>query len=252
MVAELRFIEACGLPAGFRAVTTTRHGGYSSAPFDSFNLAAHVNDDPVSVQRNRQLLREHLALPAEPCWLNQVHGVVVVDADQSYSEPPAADASYSRAGDAVCAVLTADCLPVVFAASSGEMACAHAGWRGLLNGVLVETVARFGAAAAEIHAWLGPAIGPASFEVGAEVREAFLRQWQQLSTDAINTCFAPVSDSKFVADIYALARLQLGSLGLLAISGGEADTLRQSEQYFSYRASSTTGRIATLVWRQQR
>lgn len=249
MVTALQFVEAEGLPAGFRAVSTTRHGGVSVAPFDSFNLATHVGDDLQHVSVNRHILREALALPAQPCWLNQVHGIAVVDADQSYAEPPAADASYSRAGEAVCAVLTADCLPVVFASASGEMACAHAGWRGLLNGVLLETLARFSAQPAAIHAWFGPAIGPASFEVGAEVRELFLQQWSHLPVAELEACFVASGTGKYVGDLFRLARLQLADAGVIVISGGGIDTLQLSARFYSYRAQAQTGRIATLVWR---
>lgn len=246
---SLQFEWATGLPVGFKALTTTRTGGVSQGAYTSFNLAQHVGDDPSAVAANRARLREQLGLPSEPCWLNQVHGVAVADADCVYSEPPEADASFSRAGQAVCAVLTADCLPVVFAAGNGEMACAHAGWRGLLNGVLLETLKHFSASAAAIYVWLGPAIGPASFEVGAEVRQAFVELWTHIDAELISGCFSPQADGKYLADIYALARLQLRAAGIVAISGGEADTLAQSSRYFSYRAEAQTGRIATLVWR---
>lgn len=239
-----------GLPEGFAACTTRRFGGVSHAPYASFNLAAHVGDAPVAVAQNRLRLRQVLQLPAEPLWLEQVHGVAVAEADCHHAQPPVADASYSHSGRAVCAVLTADCLPVVFVcANSGEIAAAHAGWRGLLDGVLLQTLARFDAEASLVQVWLGPAIGSASFEVGAEVRALFLQRWPAAQADQVATCFVPQAGGKYLADLYQLARIQLRDLGVVAICGGEVDTLRQSTEYFSYRAQAQTGRMATLVWR---
>ncbi|HEB58833.1 MAG TPA: peptidoglycan editing factor PgeF [Gammaproteobacteria bacterium] len=236
-------------PATVRAVSTTRAGGYSRAPWDSLNLALHVGDDPAAVLRNRQHLARALDLPAEPRWLEQVHGTAVaVDGARA----GAADAAVSRHAGEVCAVMTADCLPVLFCDRRGQcVAAAHAGWRGLVAGVLEETVAAMNCEPGEILAWLGPAIGPAAFEVGDEVRAAFLAAAGQDRAPEM-AAFRPVSAShgeRWLADLYALARARLARAGVTAIHGGGACTWHEGERFFSYRRDGTTGRMASLIWR---
>lgn len=234
-------------PLGVYAGTTTRWGGVSAAPFDHLNLATHVGDDPESVAENRQRLTKTLHLPATPRWLDQVHGTLVADESFPATACPVADAAYTNRLNEVLVVLTADCLPVVFTSADGqEIACAHAGWRGLAAGVLEATLARFSAPAHIIQAWLGPAIGPTAFEVGDEVRTAFL------STNDADTCaFTPTGTTgKWWADLFLLARLRLQRAGLTAIFGGGLCTVNSPDRFYSYRASGGhCGRMATLIWR---
>ncbi len=238
-------------PDNIRAAVTTRSGGVSQAPYDSFNLAAHVNDDPAAVAANRALLAQHLSLPEQPVWLTQVHGVDVlrrtgesVDISKSY------DACYSNQANTVCAVLTADCLPVLFCSRDGqEIAAAHAGWRGLAAGVLAATVNQFACLPSDVYAWLGSAIGSQSFEVGDEVRQTFLSNWQYCDKTLIQNCFTVHRNTRWLCDIYALARIQLRSLGVEAIYGGGEDTHSDSDRFFSYRRNPITGRMASLIWR---
>jgi len=230
-------------PANVRACSTTRRDGVSQAPWDSLNLGAHVGDFAASVKQNRERLVELAVMPAMPVWLEQVHGVHVLTLT---SEAPAslqADAVYSRQPGVVCAVMTADCLPVLFCSQDGkEIAAAHAGWRGLCAGVLESTLAAFTAPPEEIMAWLGPAIGPQAFEVGAEVRQAFIAQEP---TDGV--AFTPTGN-KYYADIWQLARLRLQRAGLRHLSGGGLCTFSQPERFFSYRRDGVTGRMASLIW----
>lgn len=228
-------------PANVRALQTTRRGGVSPAPWDSFNLGDHVGDDPLRVQANRAALRRHL--PAEPCWLQQVHGIHTVDAAQT-ADLPTADASFARQAGAVCAVMTADCLPVLFCDRAGTVvAAAHAGWRGLQAGVLEATLVAMAVPAGEVLAWLGPAIGPAAFEVGDEVRAAFLAV-----DPAAAAAFKPHASGKWLADIYLLARQRLQAAGITSISGGDFCTVNAPESFFSYRRDGVTGRMASLIW----
>ncbi|MEW6445507.1 MAG: peptidoglycan editing factor PgeF [Pseudomonadota bacterium] len=231
-------------PPGVRAVVTTRAGGVSRPPYDRLNLATHVGDDPAAVAANRRLLREALALPTDPLWLEQVHGVSVCEADAPV-ERRCADAAYTDRAGAVLAVLTADCLPVLFASRDGrEIGVAHAGWRGLEAGVLEATLDRFSASPAEIIVWLGPAIGPAAFEVGEEVRAAFLAH------DArAREAFAPsVRERRWLADLYRLARQRLAARGVTTVHGGGLCTAADAARFYSYRRDGVTGRMATLIW----
>ncbi|MDX5333052.1 MAG: peptidoglycan editing factor PgeF [Gammaproteobacteria bacterium] len=230
-------------PAGVCAVSTTRLGGVSRAPFDSFNLATHVGDDPQAVAANRRALRDALGLPAEPAWLEQVHGTTVVDAGH-IAGTPAADASVAFGPGAVCVVQTADCLPVLFCSRRGDrVGAAHAGWRGLAGGVLEATVAALDEDPAELLAWLGPAIGPAVFEVGEEVRAAFLAQ------DAgAGDCFMSNARGRWQADIFALARRRLAGIGIGAVHGGGLCTVSDAARFYSYRRDRDTGRMASLIW----
>ncbi|CAK0769448.1 polyphenol oxidase YfiH [Gammaproteobacteria bacterium] len=229
-------------PPWVRALTTTRQGGVSRGPYAGLNLATHVGDDPVLVTHNRQWLHATLALPAEPQWLEQVHGTCAVDAGTPTDCP--ADASYAHRSGVVCAVLTADCLPVLFCDRDGtRVAAAHAGWRGLLAGVLEQTAAALAADPGTLMAWLGPAIGPTAFEVGEEVRATFL------DTDAGATvAFRPSPSGRWLADIYQLARLRLTTIGLGAIHGGGLCTFSDPQRFYSYRRDGTCGRMASLIW----
>lgn len=227
-------------PKSVKALQTTRAGGTSTGPFDSLNLAMHVNDEIQAVQRNRAILREYL--PVEPVWLQQVHGTRVIDAAQ----PPTdlnADASFSRQAGVVCVSLTADCLPVLFCDQSAQVvAVAHAGWRGLCDGVLESTVAAMQAQPQQILAWLGPAIGAQAFQVGDEVRQAFLKQ-----QDTAHQAFVKDGE-RWLADIYMLARMRLHRLGITQIYGGDFCTMRDSERFFSFRRDPVCGRMASLIW----
>jgi len=228
-------------PAKVRALQTLRSGGCSTAPWHNLNLGDHVGDNPAHVEANRALLRRHL--PAEPLWLRQVHGIAAVNADIS-AKMPEADAAYARQAGTVCAVMTADCLPVLFCDRAGSVvAAAHAGWRGLLNGVLETTVAAMGVPPAELLAWLGPAIGPNCFEVGDEVRAAFVDRDPRAAA-----AFVGHAEGKWLADIYLLARQRLSVAGLGSISGGELCTVTDAARFFSYRRDGVTGRMASLIW----
>lgn len=226
-------------------------GGASGGRYASFNLGAHVGDAAAAVAANRALLRTQL--PAEPLWLSQVHGTQVADADAIHGAaglagapvaPPEADAAVARTPGAVLAILTADCLPVLLCDRQGSViAAAHAGWRGLAEGVLESAVSAMAVPAAGILAWLGPAIGPRAYEVGADVVDAFVRR-----NPAAEQAFTPRVGGKFLADLYALARQRLAATGVLAVSGGEACTFTEAARYFSYRRDGVTGRMASLVW----
>ncbi|MDD0844532.1 peptidoglycan editing factor PgeF [Pseudomonas sp. Gutcm_11s] len=227
-------------PANVRTCITTRAAGVSLSPFDSLNLGDHVEDDPAAVAANRQRLVERLA--CQPAWLKQVHSPDVVAADPA--SVPIADASWTATPGIACAVLTADCLPALFCDRAGtRVAAAHAGWRGLAAGVLENTVAALGVEPGELLVWLGPAIGPDSFEVGPEVREAFLARHAQ----AEQAFSASRNAGKFMADIYALARIRLAAIGVTAVHGGGLDTFTDP-RFFSYRRAARTGRFASLVW----
>ncbi|MEO9383386.1 peptidoglycan editing factor PgeF [Chromobacterium phragmitis] len=229
-------------PARVRTLATTRNGGASQPPYASLNLGAHVGDDPEAVAVNRARLRDEL--PAEPAWLNQVHGIVVVDAATVGDAAPDADASFAREPGVVCAVMTADCLPVLLCDEQGRaVAAAHAGWRGLCEGVIEAAVAAMSEPPARLMAWLGPAIGPDAFEVGAEVRQAFLAK-----DPAAAAAFVDIGDGKYLADIYALARLRLEKLGVARVYGGDFCTVIDRGRFFSYRRDGVTGRMASLIW----
>lgn len=228
------------VPAHVKSLMTTRAGGVSVGPFASLNLATHVRDDPLAVTENRRRLRE--TLPAEPIWLNQVHGTQVIQADIA-SGVPNADASFTRKTHAVCAVLTADCLPVLFCARDGSVvAAAHAGWRGLAAGVLEATLDAMRVPPDEVIAWLGAAIGPDAFEVGAEVRDTFIA-----SHPSAGTAFKP-HQQKWLADIYTLSRIRLNACGVRAVYGGGLCTYTDAARFYSYRRDGVTGRMATLIW----
>lgn len=232
-------------PAQVRALVTSRNGGVSRAPYHSLNLGTHVGDDPQHVMENRRLLGTHL--PAEPKWLIQVHGTHVVDAG-TLTRPVEADAAYARSANTVCAIMMADCLPVLIADREGAVvAVAHAGWRGLAAGVIENTVRATGLPPARLLAWLGPAIGPAAFEVGPDVRDAFIRE-DAAATDA----FAAHRTGKWLADLYNLARLRLRRAGVTSIHGGDLCTWSDPQRFFSHRRDRITGRMAALIWLESR
>lgn len=227
-------------PANIHALQTTRQGGCSLPPYDSLNLGTHVGDDAMRVERNRNLLND--VLPSEPMWLEQVHGTEVALAEAAGCRT-VADACISRRKNTVCVVMTADCLPVLLCDRDGTVVgAAHAGWRGLANGVLEATVKAMDIVPDRLMAWLGPAIGPTAFEVGAEVREAFIQH-----DPSAATAFTP-SAEKYLADIYQLARQRLQASGITQISGGEFCTYTERERFFSYRRDGATGRMASFIW----
>lgn len=245
-------------PANIGALSSTRGGGVSGAPYDDgaghggLNLGVHVGDAPAHVAQNRQLLTAFL--PAAPVWLTQVHGSAVLDAATAGPNAPSADAIFSSARGVVCAMLTADCLPVLLCdAQGGVVAAAHAGWRGLAGGVLAHTVAAMRAAGAgEIVAWLGPAIGAQQFEVGLDVLHAFLHGAAAPQRAALAAAFTPHPHlpGKYLADIYALARCALQRDGVTSIAGGEYCTVTDASRFYSYRRDGVTGRQASLIWRK--
>ncbi|VAW72903.1 FIG00003370: Multicopper polyphenol oxidase [hydrothermal vent metagenome] len=230
-------------PAAVHAVSTTRAGGVSQPPYDGLNLASHVGDRKDAVQANRAQLVKQLNLAAEPAWLEQVHGDTVVDAAITVGMP-SADASYARQAGVACAVMTADCLPVLFCDPRGEVvAAAHAGWRGLAAGVLEAVVTAMAAPPESLLVWLGPAIGADVFEVGEEVRSAFVDRQAEAAA-----AFHRSDNDRWLADIYWLARLRLVSVGVERIYGGGFCTYSDNERFFSFRRQATTGRMASLIW----
>lgn len=231
-------------PANVKALQTTRSGGISRGPYDSLNLGEHVQDDPLAVAHNRQLLSPYL--PSEPVWVNQVHGVEVIDAAKSGCLENA-DGAFTTQADVVCVTMTADCLPVLLCDKAGTVVAAvHAGWRGLCDGVIEAAIAKMLVEPADILAWLGPAIGPNAFEVGNDVREQFM----QKDAQAISA-FKSHGD-KWLCDIYTLAKQRLVSAGVKAIYGGSVNeefcTYTDAERFFSFRRDNLTGRMASLIW----
>ena len=228
-------------PARVKSLQTLRSGGVSVAPWASFNLGDHVGDDPLHVAANRDALTA--CLPSAPCWLQQVHSTLAVNAENT-PKPAVADAAFTRQAGRVCAVMTADCLPVLFCDRAGTVVgAAHAGWRGLAAGVLENTVAAMGVPTAEIMAYLGPAIGPDAFEVGQDVFDTFC-----LPLPQAEAAFEPIGGGKYLADIYALARLRLQREGVTQIYGGTHCTVLERDTFFSYRRDGQTGRMVSLIW----
>ncbi len=228
-------------PANVKAFITTRSGGVSGGAFASLNLGLRTDDDAQAVAANRKRLCE--SLPQQPQWLKQVHGASVVEADR-LAGVPEADAAIARQPDTVCAVLVADCIPVLLADRAGTtVAMAHCGWRGLAGGILENTLMRMSQPPGQILAYLGPGIGPRAFEVGADVRDAFL------AVDAqAEIAFKPHATGKWLADLFLLARQRLARAGLSSIHGGELCTFTDSQRFFSYRRDRTTGRMAAVIW----
>ncbi len=231
------------LPDNVRACSSTRIGGVSEAPWDSMNLGAHCGDNPEHVSINRQQFYQDGGLPGAPVWLEQVHGIDVLTLTGGQYASKRADASYTNLPGQVCAVMTADCLPVLFCSKAGtEVGAAHAGWRGLCAGVLEQTVSHFNDSPENIMAWLGPAIGPDAFEVGPEVREAFMEKDPQAAR-----AFCSAGD-KFYADLYQIARQRLAALGITQVYGGNRCTFTEKSDFFSWRRDRTTGRMASFIW----
>ncbi len=234
-------------PDGVRALSTFRTGGASAAPYESLNLGGHVDDAAASVAENRRRLLSAAALPEEPVWLEQVHGTHVADLDALGGVGPA-DAAMTRQAGRVCAILTADCLPVLLAADTGGLvAAAHAGWRGLALGVIEATVQALKVPPGRLLAWLGPAIGPKHFEVGPEVRQALLK-----ADAGGESAFIANERGRFMADLAKLARRRLHSLGVGRIYGGGECTFAAGGRYFSHRRDGVTGRQASLIWLEPR
>jgi len=228
-------------PANIKAGTTTRVGGVSQGQYASFNLAQHVEDDIAAVEQNRRQLAEWFGMSSEPRWLNQVHGCDVSTDDLATSN---ADAIVTSVANQVCAVMTADCLPVLFCDREGTcVAAAHAGWRGLAAGVIEHTLDKMPVNREQILVWLGPAIGPDAFEVGSEVKDVFLGK----STD-LDAAFRPRSEGKWLMDIYLVARIQLKQLGIGNVYGGGFCTYKEAERFYSFRRDKQTGRMASLIW----
>jgi len=235
-------------PPGVRALSTWRLGGVSAGPYASLNLGDHVGDAPQAVAENRHRLRDAAKLPAEPTWLRQVHGIAVADLDRALPadrERPGQDAAFARTPGRICAILTADCLPILLAAQDGSaVAAVHAGWRGLAAGVIGATLGSLALPAGELIAWLGPCIGAASYEVGGEVRAAVLAE-----APAAAVAFTPNSSGRFLADLALIARIQLDGFGVAAVYAANACTFSDRARYFSHRRDAQTGRQATLIWR---
>lgn len=229
-------------PARVRAFSTTRMGGLSQLPYDSLNLGDHVGDEAQTVTQNRQRLVQQQGLPSTPCWLEQVHGCSVIEA--GIDSRRQADASFSHQTGEVCVVMTADCLPLLLSDREGScVAAVHAGWRGLLDGVIEATLEKTGVPPEQILAWMGPAIGPAAFEVGDEVYQAFIEREPSSAS-----CFYTNRPGHKLADIYSLASQRLTAKGVAFIGGGQCCTVSDSARFFSYRRDGVTGRMATLIW----
>jgi YfiH family protein len=243
-------------PSHVKALTTLRTGGVSAKPFDNFNLGDHVGDNPDTVQENRKRLILEGNLPKAPCWISQVHGIEVINLDDYASwiakhphSVPTADASISFKPRQVSSVLTADCLPLLLCDKRGtQVAAVHAGWRGLAQGVIQATVAKFNCDSADILAWMGPAIGPNAFEVGLDMKEAFTMKGDEAAFKAQGKDNKDNKSPKWTADLYALARIRLQSLGITEIYGGDHCTYTEEDKFFSFRRSNPTGRQATLIW----
>ena len=238
-------------PANVKALQTTRIGGISHVPYTSLNLGAHVGDNPVVVAHNRLLLSAYL--PSEPVWLNQIHGIKAIDAATICCVQDA-DAAYTNKANVVCVTMTADCLPILLCDEAGTaVAAIHAGWKGLLDGVIENTINTMQITSRTatnqalksqyLMAWLGPAIGPQAFEVGSEVRAAFI------AVDANATCaFKALGPKKWLCDLYKLARQRLNTIGVTQIYGGNLCTYTDKKRFYSYRRDQLTGRMASLIW----
>ncbi|WP_020168162.1 MULTISPECIES: peptidoglycan editing factor PgeF [Methylotenera] len=236
-------------PANVHTLQTTRHGGISLAPYNNLNLGSHVQDDPLHVAHNRQLLSQFV--PSEPVWMNQTHGINVVDAANTDCVP-ASDASFTTRHNTVCVVMTADCLPILLCDKAGTaVSSVHAGWRSLCDGVIEETVRKIPVDSNQLMAWLGPAIGPQAFEVGSEVRAQFIAKDAQAEF-AFKPLINNENGEKWLADIYKLANQRLNRAGVNQVYGGGQQeaycTFTDEQRFFSFRRDNQTGRMATLIW----
>ncbi|AUZ04557.1 MULTISPECIES: peptidoglycan editing factor PgeF [Vitreoscilla] len=240
-LSESVFTANWPAPANVKTLISTRHGGVSEGVYASLNVGAHVGDVAEHVAQNRALVQQHASMPL--AYLNQTHSTDVVEAEAALQDLLDADASVNCNGQAACAVMTADCLPVLLCDAAGTVvAAAHAGWRGLVGGVIENTVAAMNVTG-RLLAYLGPAIGADAFEVGEEVRAAFVAHDAQAAK-----AFVDIGDGKYLADIYLLARQRLQALGILDIYGGEHCTVLQREDFFSYRRDGQTGRMVSAIW----
>lgn len=242
------FQSVWAAPANVHTLISSRHGGFSTAPFASLNVGMHVGDDVAAVNRNRALIQQSVPYPL--AYLNQTHSTIVVDAETALNallagEPVTADATVVKKGvKAACAIMTADCLPVLLCDYAGTVvAAAHAGWRGLANGILQKTVLAMGVNPTEIMAYLGPAIGPDAFEVGQDVWAVFCQ-----SQPEAEKAFTRIDEQHYLADIYALARIALADIGVNRIFGGTECTVLQRQRFFSYRRDGQTGRMVSAIW----
>lgn len=243
MTQEQFIIPDWPAPPRIHACTSTRLGGVSRPPYAGLNLAFHVGDAPRHVRENRTRLRQRLQLPHEPLWLRQVHGTCVVDGIHAPPEPEA-DGSFAGQPGIVCAVLTADCLPLLLCDRQGtRVAAVHAGWRGLSSGVIESAIDALQVPGENLLAWLGPAIGPSAFEVGPEVRSAFLAHDPRTAS-----AFSPSPAGRWHADLYELARHRLHTQGVQAVHGGGMCTFADEGRFYSYRRDKTTGRMASVIW----
>ena len=230
-------------PDNIKAISTTRHGGYSRPPYDNMNLGAHVGDDKLLVSQNRQQLIQLANLPESPRWLQQVHGTHIIDS-ADWQADIEADAIFSQHANHVCTVMTADCLPLLLCNQQGDtVAAIHVGWRGLAAGIIEKALKAFSGDASTIMAWLGPAIGPTQFEVGQEVYDTFVHE-----TPNAAEAFIATDNHHYLADIYSLARQNLQKKGITNIFGGEFCTVTDNERFFSYRRDGITGRMASMIW----
>jgi purine-nucleoside/S-methyl-5'-thioadenosine phosphorylase / adenosine deaminase len=239
-------------PKRVKAVSTTRKGGVSLAPYNGLNLGLHVGDDTDRVQQNRSLLQHELSLVQAPAWLNQIHSSKVIDLKQPLTGLIDADGSYSREPGLACVIMTADCLPVLLCDKDGtQVAAVHAGWRGLAGGIIEAALDKFSVPANEIMAWLGPAIGPTAFEVGGEVRQQFMAVDPQAAlafTPQAKVVDGQSGSDKWLANIYLLATQRLQKYGITQVYGGDHCTVNEAELFYSYRREPTTGRQASLIW----
>lgn len=236
-------VPAWPAPVHVKAFSTTRRGGVSLAPYDSFNLAQHVGDDPAAVTANRAQLRHILALPSEPLWLEQVHGCAIAMASRGEAVPKA-DARVSFLRDQVCVVMTADCMPILLTDAKGSrVGAVHAGWRGLAGGVIEAAYQRLAHDNTNLMAWIGPSILQAAFEVGDDVRDVFCAEDPQFSQ-----FFSENARGRWQADLVSIAREKLRKLGASGVYGGDRCTFTEARNFFSFRRDNKTGRMATLIW----
>ena len=232
-------------PDFIKAGTTLRKGGMSLSPYDSFNLATHVGDELTVVKKNRAILQQSLNVPNAPQWLEQTHStkVILLPSEETI---PKADAAYTTEKNIVCAVMTADCLPLLITDRQGScIAAVHAGWRGLYDGIIEATIKKLPVVPESLLVWLGPAIGANVYEVGKEVYDAFTLSED---VDEAKRAFTFVSEEHWLFDIYHMAKLRLNKIGVKQIYGGDRCTLSEEEQFFSYRRDDVTGRMASLIW----
>ncbi len=226
-----------------RAFTTTRMGGVSKQPYNTFNLARHVNDDETDVCENRHRLQTQVLMGKQVKWLKQIHSNNVVNAAEIEADKVEADAAFTIDKSIACAVLTADCLPILLADKNGQcLAAVHAGWRGIINGVIQNTITAMSDYIKPDYAWLGPAIGPDVFEVGTDVYDEYLQ-----CNDDFSQCFNPHNSGKWTLNIYQAAKLVLNAADITQVFGGEFCTYSDTDQFFSFRRHATTGRMATII-----